>query len=217
MFQIITGDAFHKLDEIKSNSVQMVFTSPNPPLTFDDKANLAAILGKCKSKLTESGILFLQIGDYYDQNGSLMGLPEAMYVLMKPQGWCFRNRLIWHRTERYKQLDRNRFRIDTEFIYMYTHDKNHDFNDKLGLQDSSIINCEMENVKRGEFKSGFPEKLVEVCLKTSTYPRDMVLDPFAGTGTTGVVALKNKRNCVLIESDPTNKELLETRMKKFDF
>ena len=195
----------------------MIFTSPNPPLSFKHKVSLAAILGKCKRVLTQSGALFLQLGDYYDQNGSLFGIPEAMYILMKPQGWCFRNRLVWNRTEKYKQLDRNRFRIDCEFIYMYTHNAQHFFNDKLGLQDSSLIQAQVENLKPNQFKSGFPERLVEVCLKTTTVPGDTVLDPFAGTATTGVVALKNKRNFIGIESDETNKELLETRMKKFDF
>lgn len=217
MFQILTGDAFYKLDEIKSNSVQCVFTSPNPPITFEEKANLSAILQKCKRVLTETGVLFLQLGDYYDNNGSLLGLPEAMYMLMKTHGWCFRNRLIWHRTEHYKQVDRGRFRIDAEFIYMYTNNKNHDFNDKLGLSDTSIIDAEMENVKPDEFKSGFPPRLVEVCVKTTTWPGDTVLDPFCGTGTTGVVALKHKRNFIGIEASEDNRERLETRMKKFDF
>lgn len=195
----------------------MVFTSPNPPFSAKDKTNLAIAMGKCKRIITETGVLFLQLGDYYDPNGSLFGLPESMYMMMKSQGWCFRNRLIWHRTEHYRQTDRNRFRIDAEFIYMYTHSSEHEFNDRVGLSDSSIIDAEMENVKPNEFKSGFPPRLIEVCLKTTTYPYDTILDPFAGTGTTGVIALKNKRNFIGIESDKTNKELLETRMKKFDF
>lgn len=195
----------------------MVFCSPNPPFSFKDKASLAAVMGKCKRVLTETGALFLQLGDYYDQNGSLFGLPEAMYVIMKPQNWCFRNRLVWHRTEKYKQMDRNRFRIDCEFIYMYTNNKEHDFNDTLGLQDSSLIHAQIENVKPGEFKSGFPQWLIEVCLKTTTWPGDTVLDPYAGTGTTGVVALKHKRNFIGIESNEENEELLNTRLRKFDF
>ena len=217
VFQIISGDALKELDKLKSSSIQMVFTSPNPPYSGKDKTELLMALNKCKRLLTADGVLFIQLGDYYDQNGAMFALPESMVMLIKSSGWHFRNRLIWHRTEKYKQLDRNRFRIDAEFIYMFTHDENHYFNDRLGLQDSSIINCEMENVKPSEFKSGFPEKLIEVCLRCTTLPHDTVLDMFAGTGTTGVVALKNKRNFIGIEQSPENKPLLENRLKKFDF
>jgi site-specific DNA-methyltransferase (adenine-specific) len=45
----------------------------------------------------------------------------------------------------------------------------------------------------------FPEKLVENCLLASTKPNDHVLDPFCGSGTTGIVALKNDRNFIGIE------------------
>ena len=45
----------------------------------------------------------------------------------------------------------------------------------------------------------FPEKLVENCLLASTQINDFVLDPFTGSGTTGVVSLKYNRNFIGIE------------------
>lgn len=45
----------------------------------------------------------------------------------------------------------------------------------------------------------YPEKLVEICLLASTKKHDFVLDPFAGSGTTGIVAKKNNRNFIGIE------------------
>lgn len=45
----------------------------------------------------------------------------------------------------------------------------------------------------------YPEKLVEICLLASTRVNDIVLDPFAGSGTTGVVACKNDRKFLGIE------------------
>jgi hypothetical protein len=45
----------------------------------------------------------------------------------------------------------------------------------------------------------FPEKLVENCLFAFTQANDYVLDPFCGSGTTGIVALKHNRNFVGIE------------------
>jgi DNA modification methylase len=45
----------------------------------------------------------------------------------------------------------------------------------------------------------YPEELVKLCLAATCPPGGMVLDPFAGAGTTGVVAVKNDMNYVGIE------------------
>lgn len=45
----------------------------------------------------------------------------------------------------------------------------------------------------------YPEKLVETCLLASTREGDFVLDPFAGSGTTGVVACKLHRRFTGVE------------------
>jgi len=47
----------------------------------------------------------------------------------------------------------------------------------------------------------FPENLVEKCLKVSGIKKGKILDPFMGTGTTGLVAKKYKLNFIGIELD----------------
>lgn len=46
-----------------------------------------------------------------------------------------------------------------------------------------------------------PEKLLAKIILASTNPGDLILDPFAGSGTTAVVAKKLGRNFIAIESD----------------
>ena len=219
MYNVFTGDANKILDDpnqIASNFIQVVFTSPNPPISMQEKLGLFNVLVKCKRVMTENGTLFLQLGDYYSNNGSMMGLPEAMLTMLKTE-FIIRSKLVWRRTEHYKQTDRNRFRVDCEYIYMLTKTKDHYFNDKIGLQDSSLIEAQVENLKPGEFKSGFPEKLVDICIRVASQRGDFVLDPYAGTCTTGVVALKNKRHFMGIEQREDTREMIKTRLDKFDF
>lgn len=57
-----------------------------------------------------------------------------------------------------------------------------------------------------------PKKATERIIELHTKEGDMVLDCFAGSGTTGVVAKKMNRNCILVESDPGYIELINERL-----
>jgi len=58
----------------------------------------------------------------------------------------------------------------------------------------------------------FPEKLIEPCIKAGSRMGDTVLDPFFGSGTTGVVAKQLNRNCIGIELNPEYVELAQNRI-----
>jgi DNA modification methylase len=58
----------------------------------------------------------------------------------------------------------------------------------------------------------FPEKLIEPCILAGCPEGGIVLDPFFGAGTTGVVAAKTGRNCIGIELNPTYAEIAERRV-----
>jgi DNA modification methylase len=45
----------------------------------------------------------------------------------------------------------------------------------------------------------FPLDLIEPCVLAGCPEEGTILDPFAGSGTTGVVAQKHNRNAILIE------------------
>ena len=64
----------------------------------------------------------------------------------------------------------------------------------------------------GAHFSTFPEELVEPCVKTSCPSGGVVLDPFAGTGTVGMVAQKHGRSSILIDLDPACEEMIRARI-----
>lgn len=57
-----------------------------------------------------------------------------------------------------------------------------------------------------------PKNLVEPCILAGTKPGDLVLDPFGGAGTTGMVADRLGREAVLIERNPEYVEMAKKRL-----
>jgi DNA modification methylase len=60
----------------------------------------------------------------------------------------------------------------------------------------------------------FPQGLVEPCVLAGSAPGDLVLDPFAGAGTTGLVAERLGRRFLGIELNPEYAEMAERRLKE---
>ena len=58
----------------------------------------------------------------------------------------------------------------------------------------------------------FPEKLVEPCIKAGSKPGDLVLDPFAGSGTVGKVALRFNRRFVGVDLNPAYVQMARARL-----
>lgn len=73
----------------------------------------------------------------------------------------------------------------------------------------TVPKCEKEHGKHPTQK---PEALLERIILASTKENDLVLDPFMGSGTTGVVAKKLNRRFVGIENNREYFDLAETRI-----
>ena len=65
---------------------------------------------------------------------------------------------------------------------------------------------------RGAHFAVMPEALVEPCVLAGSEPGDTVLDPFSGSGTVGVVALKHERNYIGCELNPEYADLSRKRI-----
>jgi DNA modification methylase len=57
----------------------------------------------------------------------------------------------------------------------------------------------------------FPEELPKLCILAGTKLGDTVLDPFAGSGTTGQVAIELGRRAILIELNPNYCDMIQVR------
>ena len=68
----------------------------------------------------------------------------------------------------------------------------------------------------GKHPTQKPVQLIERCLLASTRPGDLVLDPFAGSGSTGVAALGCGRRFVGVDIDPAFINLARRRLTAAD-
>ena len=64
---------------------------------------------------------------------------------------------------------------------------------------------------RGEHYATYPVSLVERCVLSGCPPKGTVLDPFAGSGTTGEFCRRHDRNAILFELNPSCMSMLSDR------
>ena len=69
---------------------------------------------------------------------------------------------------------------------------------------------------RGAHFAVFPEKLVEICILAGSKPGTLVCDPFSGSGTTGVVALKYGRKYIGCDINPVYTNMARERLNKIE-
>jgi DNA modification methylase len=67
---------------------------------------------------------------------------------------------------------------------------------------------------RGSHFAVFPEQLVEYCVLAGTSEKNLILDPFMGSGTTGVVARRLRRHFLGLELVPEYAEMALARIAR---
>lgn len=75
----------------------------------------------------------------------------------------------------------------------------------------SVWNVGVASFKEAHF-AVYPPALIEPCILAGSEHGDTVLDPFSGSGTTGVVALLNQRNYVGLELNSKYADISEYRL-----
>jgi DNA modification methylase len=90
-----------------------------------------------------------------------------------------------------------------------------------GLKENNYLTKNKRNVWtvttkpfKGAHFATFPKDLIEPCIKAGCPEDGIVLDPFGGAGTTGIVSALNNRNAILIELNPEYIKIAEDRIEK---
>lgn len=76
-----------------------------------------------------------------------------------------------------------------------------------------VWNVSVQAVKEAHFAT-YPEKLIEPCILAGSNLGGVVLDPFCGSGTTGIVSVRNQREFIGIELNPEYADMSVRRINK---
>lgn len=141
------------------------------------------------------------------QRKSLIGIPWRVAIRMCEQGWVLRSSIIWHRDKCLPEAVKDRPRRSYEFVFMFAKERKYHFDREPLISqniDEDVWTIPPRSKNNGKTETApFPEELVERCLTIGCPPEGIVLDPFAGSGTTLKVALSLGHSTVGIELNPT--------------
>jgi site-specific DNA-methyltransferase (adenine-specific)/modification methylase len=176
-------------------------------------------LRACRHVLKDEGSIWV-IGSYHN----IFRVGSVMMDL----GYWVLNDVIWHKTNPMPNFRGTRFTNATETLiwakkssdqrkYTFNYHSMKNLNDEKQMQNVWYIPlCTgAERIKIDGKKAHSTQKpgaLLYRVILSSSNPGDIVLDPFFGSGTTGAVAKKLKRNFVGIEMEPKYIEIAEKRI-----
>jgi DNA modification methylase len=180
----------------------------------------AAWLSECRRILKDTGSIWV-IGSYHNifRVGNIM-LDLGFWIL---------NDVTWYKTNPMPNFLGTRFTNATETLLWCSKGeryKKYTFNHKMmkkyngGKQMTSVWRIGLcigeERLKGGDGKKAHPtqkpEELLKRALLSTSRQGDTVLDPFFGSGTTGAVAKKLKRNFIGIEKETEYISLAKNRI-----
>ena len=179
--------------------------------------HLCDIFEETKRVLKDEGTLWVNLGDTYDKNKSLLGIPFRFAIEMISRGWILRNTLIWHKNNVMPSSVKDRFTVDFEYLFFFSKQQKYYFEQQKEVNGRNKRTTFFVNPKpysESHF-AVYPEELIETPIKAGCPENGTVLDMFMGSGTTALVALKNNRNYVGIELNPEYIKIAEKRLSPY--
>ena len=118
----------------------------------------------------------------------------------------------------YFDLDAVREKFDEATLEMYLRDKRlNPENVKKGKNPGNVWQMGRLNgnsLERVGHPTQKPQEVIRRIVKSLSYPGSLVVDFFAGSGTTGIVSLQENRNCIVVDSDKSLVEMFDLQKKK---
>lgn len=240
--KILLGDSFKLLSKIKAGSVDCIFADPpyflsNNGISVSGGKQVSVNkadwdmgmspkqrhqfnrkwIRRCKRVLNDNGTIWI--------SGSMHNIYSVGYAL-EQEGFKIINNITWEKRNPPPNLACRCFTHSTETVLWAKKDikkARHTFHYALMKEENG--GKQMKDVwigsltpkkekEEGKHPTQKPEYLLERIIKASTNPGDICLDPFCGSGTTGVVAKRLGRQFVGIDNESSYVEITKRRIQK---
>jgi DNA modification methylase len=238
--KIILGSS-ENMKEIPDNSISMMVTSPPYNVTKDYDSNLTLIeyldmLRKVFSEtyrvLVNGGRACINVANL----GRKPYIPLSDYIshLMIDIGFLMRGEIIWSKGAgagvsmawgSYMSASNPVLRDTHEYILIFSKGsfsrpkpegkENTITKEQFMEWTKSVWIMNTESAKKVGHPAPFPVDLPYRLIQLFTYTNDIVLDPFMGSGSTAIAALKSNRKYVGYEIDQNYIDLAEKRIEPF--
>jgi DNA modification methylase len=146
----------------------------------------------------------------------LIGVPWRLAFALQASGWYLRADCIWNKPNCQPESVKDRPTRSHEYVFLFSKSERYLYDNATvrgpngrNLRSVWDINTQPNRLTH---EAMFPTKLVEPCIALTSRPGDVVLDPFLGSGTTGLVALQMDRRFVGIELNPSYVAIAEDRL-----
>lgn len=228
------------MDELPDNSVHLMVTSPpyNVGKEYDNNLSLkeyrdflSRIWKEVHRVLVPGGRACINVANL----GRKPYIPLHAFIIedMQDIGFLMRGEVIWNKASSASPSTawgswlspKNPVLRDVhEYILVFSKDTYSRVNlnnekqtlsrdDFLELT-KSIWTFNAESARKIGHPAPFPIELPLNCIKLYTFENDVILDPFIGSGTTAVAAIKSNRHFVGYDIDPEYIKIAEKRIKE---
>lgn len=146
----------------------------------------------------------------------LVLVPYRLASALSRDGWYLRNIITWDKPNGTPESVTDRPTTSHEHVLMLARSEQYYYDKDAvrapsGAQLRSVWSIPTVPSKGGHIAT-FPPTLAEWPVLLSTAPGDLVLDPFIGSGTTGVAALRLGRRFVGLELNPDYMQIAKDRL-----
>lgn len=146
----------------------------------------------------------------------LIGLPWRVAFALQADGWILRSKITWVKKNPMPESVKNRPTNATEEVFMFAKSPTYFYNPN-GVREESGANLRNHWIlspdsSRSGHPATFPRELARRCILLGSREGDTVLDPFSGSGTTGIAANELNRKAILIELNPIYVETSKMRV-----
>jgi len=152
----------------------------------------------------------------------LVGVPWRVAFALQADGWYLRSDIVWNKPNCQPESVKDRPTRSHEYVFLFSKSEKY-FYDFEAIQEPALDKTHKSKNRRtvwnintepygGAHFAVYPAALARLCIEAGSRPGDRVLDPFFGSGTTGVVCNQLGRRCTGIEINEEYANLARQRL-----